>query len=121
MREKAEEHRAQAAAEQADVVAAIGSGLEALASGDVSHRLHVVFAAEYEQLRGNFNAAMEQLEDLLRGVVSNTNAIRSGSGEITIQETTAASHSLASQAEELARMTGHFQLGELPGEARAAA
>ena len=38
-----------------------------------------------------------------------------------VEETTAASHCLASQAEELARMTGRFQLGDLPNKARAAA
>ncbi len=84
VRAKADEERAKAATVQAAVVAAIGGGLEALALGDVSHRLHEAFAAEYEALRGNFNAAMEQLEDLLRGVVSNTNSIKSGSEEITI-------------------------------------
>ncbi len=78
----AEIERTKAAAAQAAVVAAIGSGLEALAEGNVSHRLQHAFAAEYEPLRRNFNAAVGELDVLLRGVVGNTNAMQTGTDEI---------------------------------------
>ncbi len=56
-RQKAEAEGAAAAKMQRAVVAAVGSGLAHLAEGDLTFRLHDPFAAEYEELRGNFNAA----------------------------------------------------------------
>ncbi|HYZ61319.1 MAG TPA: methyl-accepting chemotaxis protein [Acetobacteraceae bacterium] len=79
-REQAE--RAAAIEAQSQVVTAIGSGLEALSRGDLTVRLDQAFAAEYEGLRANFNAAVAQLQDLVSGIASNTGGIRSGIGEI---------------------------------------
>ncbi len=81
-RQKIEVERAAAAAAQYAVVAAVGGGLACLAKGDLLFRLPDPFAAEYEELRNNFNAAVEQMEELIRGIVGNAGAIRSGTEEI---------------------------------------
>ncbi len=81
-RQKVEAEAAAAAAMQCAVVAAVGTGLAGLAKGDLLFRLHDPFAAEYEELRGNFNAAVGQMEELIRGIVGNAGAIRSGTEEI---------------------------------------
>jgi methyl-accepting chemotaxis protein len=81
-RQKVEAERAAAAEMQSSVVAAVGTGLAGLAGGDLLFRLHDPFAAEYEELRGNFNATMGQMQELVRGIVGNANAIRSGTEEI---------------------------------------
>ena len=75
--------RTGAAARQEDVVRAIGAGLNRLSGGDLTCRLEQAFAAEYEQLRTDFNAAMETLQAAMLTVGSNVQALRSGSGEIT--------------------------------------
>ena len=81
-RQKVEAERAAAAELQCAMVAAVGTGLAGLAKGDLLFRLHDPFAAEYEELRGNFNAAVEQMEEIIGGIVGNAGAIRSGTEEI---------------------------------------
>ena len=75
--------RTGAAARQEDVVRAIGAGLNRLSGGDLTCRLEQAFAAEYEQLRTDFNASLETLQAAMLTVGSNVQALRSGSGEIT--------------------------------------
>ncbi len=67
---------------QAHVVASVGDALERLSAGDLMLRLTEPFAPEYEQLRTNFNAAMDRLQDTMRVVSTNTATIRGGSEEI---------------------------------------
>jgi methyl-accepting chemotaxis protein len=57
--------------------------LERLSEGDLTHRLNEAFAAEYEKLRTDYNAAMAQLQETIRTVAGNTESIRSGTGEIS--------------------------------------
>jgi methyl-accepting chemotaxis protein len=80
---KAEEMRARLAKEQAEVVTAIGSGLEHLSSGDLTFQIGNAFAPEYETLRANFNGAMTQLQATMKTVVGRTHGLRSGGAEIT--------------------------------------
>ncbi|HXQ14051.1 MAG TPA: methyl-accepting chemotaxis protein, partial [Caulobacteraceae bacterium] len=82
-REKTEAERARAAQLQAQVVGDLATGLSRLADGVLTFRLSEPFSAEYEKLRSDFNAAMEQLQDTMKIVAANTAAIRSGTGEIT--------------------------------------
>jgi methyl-accepting chemotaxis protein len=82
-RRQAEQARAVLAREQGLVVDALGSGLDHLSRGDLTHRIDQAFPAEYEKLKADFNAAMTQLEQAMSQVVSNVSAIRSGSGEIS--------------------------------------
>ena len=74
--------RAEAARLQAQVVAALADGLARLSQGDLVFRLTASFAPEYERLKADFNAAMEQLQDTVTTVSDNTALIRSGAAEI---------------------------------------
>ena len=58
--------RAELAKAQSLVVNALATGLERLADGDLAHRLPTPFAAEYEKLRTDFNAAMTKLQQTMR-------------------------------------------------------
>ncbi len=72
-----------AAREQADVVAALGDGLDHLKRGDLTYCIAQPFPDDYVKLKDDFNAAIAQLEDAMSVVVTNVAAIRSGSGEIS--------------------------------------
>lgn len=67
---------------QALVVAAMATGLERLAAGDLTFSLNQAFAPTYEPLRLNFNVAVGQLQVLIKSIMSSTASIRSGTGEI---------------------------------------
>ena len=88
---------ARAASEQKDVVSGLASGLSSLAGGNLVQRLDQPFAAEYEGLRNDFNAAVTQLQDTLKAVASSAGTIQSGTGEIS-----AASDDLARRTEQQA-------------------
>ncbi len=60
-RRNAEAERARAAAEQARVVTALAEGLTRLSAGDFATSVEEPFAEEYDQLRRDFNAAVEKL------------------------------------------------------------
>ena len=82
-RGKGEAERAETARRQAEVVSSLAQGLEKLSGGVLTFRLDQAFAAEYEKLRADFNAAMQQLQETMKIVSANTAGIRSGTGEIT--------------------------------------
>jgi len=89
-RQAADEERARAEAEKARIaeedhvaVTALGQGLQAMASGDLTHRMTAQVAARSEQLKTDFNTAIAQLEQAVAVVVDNVAAIRSGAGEIS--------------------------------------
>jgi methyl-accepting chemotaxis protein len=97
-RRQNEQARALSAKSQAEVVAALGAGLEKLATGDLTFRLHEAFAAEeYERLRFNFNGAMAQLEETIKTVMGRTSGLRAGGTEIA-----QASDNLAKRTEQQA-------------------
>ena len=62
---------------------AVASGLEKLSSGDLLFRLTTDFGGDYEKLRGDFNAAMERLQETMQAIATNTQGVRSGAEEIT--------------------------------------
>ena len=74
-----EAQAAAAAAAASLVVGSIGKGLEALSAGDLTLRLDTQLPAEYEKLRTDFNAAMEQVADLVSSIVTITASIDDGS------------------------------------------
>jgi methyl-accepting chemotaxis protein len=82
------------------VVSSIGRGLERLAAGDLAFRLETALPAAYEKLRSDLNAALDQLQDSLRRVATNTSGIRSGTEEI-IRAADDLSHRTERQAESL--------------------
>ncbi|HVE20892.1 MAG TPA: methyl-accepting chemotaxis protein, partial [Acidocella sp.] len=64
--------RAETAAQQRRVVDSVAAGLEKLSSGDLMFRLTEAFSADYEKLRGDFNAAMEKLQVTMQAIATNT-------------------------------------------------
>ena len=81
-REQAERDSAKAQAEQAAVVSALADGLANLSHGDLTHRVTEPFTPEYEQLRSDFNAAVEKLQQAMQVISSNTSQIGTSADEI---------------------------------------
>lgn len=82
MEEVTGQERARAAAEQKLVIDQIGLGLRSLASGDLSLRLAEAFPASYEELRGFFNSAATDLDNVVCDVTRSAGQIEVGSREI---------------------------------------
>jgi methyl-accepting chemotaxis protein len=99
-----EDERRQRAEETAErerqtrvAVEALAQGLQKLADGDMTHRIHEAFAGSLDEVRHDFNASVEKLQSALRSVGSNANAIQAGSAEIR-----SASDDLAKRTEQQA-------------------
>ncbi len=71
------------AAQQRMVAAALMTGLEKLAQGDLVFRLNQAFPANYEKLRHDFNVSMETLQVTMQSIASNAQGVHSGASEIT--------------------------------------
>jgi methyl-accepting chemotaxis protein len=82
MREQVERERAKAQEEQGAVVRALADGLSRLSHGDLTHRVSEPFTPEYEQLRADFNAAVEKLQQAMRVIASNVGQIGASADEI---------------------------------------
>ncbi len=82
-RTRNEAERARAAAEQVAVVDSLASSLARLSTGDLTCELAEPFAIEYERLRTDFNDTLVALRAVVCTIVQNTDAIRSGTGEIS--------------------------------------
>jgi methyl-accepting chemotaxis protein len=82
-RRTAEAERAARAEEQAKVVRGLAEGLGALVHGDLTARINQPFPGEYEQLRSDFNSAMNALQEAMKTIVVNAGGIRTGAGEIS--------------------------------------
>ena len=82
-REKATQEREEATRQLEFVVGSLATGLQNLSSGDLTCRLHETFSVAYEKLRGDFNAAMETLQETMQAISTNTQGVRSGVGEVT--------------------------------------
>ena len=61
----------------------LGNGLQRLAAGDISFQLAEPFAAEYEPLRQNFNASLQQLAQTIGAVLHSVSSIDNGTREIS--------------------------------------
>ncbi|WFU12068.1 methyl-accepting chemotaxis protein (plasmid) [Rhizobium sp. CB3090] len=84
-RERAEQERIRAR-EAADIkfaVDALADGLGQLANSNLTHRIDVAFAPQLDVVRRDFNAAVEQLEDALREVGQNAQAIATDSNRVS--------------------------------------
>ncbi len=64
---------------QKRVVRQLSEGLTAFSAGDLNFQLNEPFAAEYEELRVNFNRAVGNLRDAVRDVLTTTDRIRGNS------------------------------------------
>ena len=77
------ERKAADAQSQKVIVMSLGSGLQQLTAGNLSHRIDQAFPEEYEQLRRDFNGAMDELQQLMGSVSHTAEGIRTGSTEIS--------------------------------------
>jgi methyl-accepting chemotaxis protein len=82
-RERVAAERARAAEMQAFAMNALRDGLKRLADGNLVHKLDQGFAAEYAELRDDFNAAAGKLRAALAAVSASTGAIHSSTREIS--------------------------------------
>jgi methyl-accepting chemotaxis protein len=81
-RRNAEQERVRAEA-MAEATSGLATGLKHLSAGDLTFTLERPFASDFESLRADFNAAVEQLRGTLGSVAQVTSAIDSGSREIS--------------------------------------
>ena len=91
-RVRAIESVADVAAQQV-VVSELGTGLKAIAEGNLTHRITVTFAEKYDALRVDFNEALEELNGVVSRVADTATSVNTGSTEIS------------TAAEDLARRT----------------
>ncbi|PIB94434.1 methyl-accepting chemotaxis protein [Caulobacter sp. FWC2] len=96
-RAKAEVQKAREAAEDRAVIEALGRGLHALSTGDLTHRITDHMAPKSEQLKEDFNASIAKLEMVITGVRHAVMTISGGSREICV-----ASDDLARRTEQQA-------------------
>jgi methyl-accepting chemotaxis protein len=71
------------ASDQTIAVTALADGLDALAAGDLTHRIALPLPADYAKLATDFNGALDALQGAVSGVVSNVSSMGSGVREIT--------------------------------------
>ncbi|AYG58311.1 methyl-accepting chemotaxis protein [Rhizobium jaguaris] len=81
-RQMSDEQRAREEGEIRFAMDALASGLSALASGNIAARLDRAFAPQFDNVRADFNNAVEKLEAALQSVGRNASAINAGAGEI---------------------------------------
>lgn len=65
------------------IVNSIGTGLEFLAKGDLTHRVEANLTGAFAKLKTDFNSAMDQLQDTMKNVLTSTHMIAQGAGEIS--------------------------------------
>jgi methyl-accepting chemotaxis protein len=75
--------REAAGAQRAAVMESLAKGLERLSAGDLTYRLETPFAAEYEKVRGDFNAAIATVAETLVTISEVTGAVGAGASEIS--------------------------------------
>ena len=81
--EAAETLRANMSAAQQQVVDMLRRGLGRLRDGDLTTRIDEAFSEDYEQLRLDFNLAVEHLLDAMTGVIDNAGQIDGEAAEIS--------------------------------------
>ena len=80
---RTEQAQAVLAKQQEFVVNSVADGLEKLSKGNLTFRLTTAFDGHYEKLRGDFNAAMETLQQTMQAIATNAQGVRTGASEIT--------------------------------------
>ena len=82
-RRRSEAERVELSRTQESVVAALGTGLEHLAEGDLTYRISENFGSDYAKLRDDFNASIGKLQETMRQIATNTESMKAGSIEIS--------------------------------------
>jgi len=83
--------------DQENVVRILGHNLSKLAEGELNQRITESFPREYEQLRGDFNRAMDSLSSTIQQLGKSSQSIHMSSGEIR-----SATHDLSQRTEQQA-------------------
>jgi len=81
-RDEAEDALSRANTDKQAAIAGIAGALDALARGDLRHRIANPFTGDYASLRDSFNRALGHLEEVMGAVVANAVGIQSGANEI---------------------------------------
>jgi methyl-accepting chemotaxis protein len=84
---RAAEERAKIAELQTEAFRALGMGLSRLAEGDVTFRISGEFAAEYQQIKDDFNTAMNRLQDTIRNIAMASTEVSNAASEISVSTT----------------------------------
>ncbi len=82
-RRKTETLRASQAQDVARVVEALGGGLARLSSGDLTYRIDAAFTEDYAKLKGDFNLAVNTLQNTIATIVGRAHGLRASGSEIT--------------------------------------
>jgi methyl-accepting chemotaxis protein len=109
---------------QQQVVNDLGTGLNELAQGNLTHRITHNFAEEYEALRARFNGTMDNLQEILSSVSHAATNVHTGATEIraatddlsqrteqqaaSLEETAAAMNQVTGMVESTARNTAEM-------------
>ena len=80
---EADAERKERAAAQALVVDNLATGMKALAEGNLTARIDTEFTSDYEQLRRDFNGALEKIQGVMTIIVKTADGISNGAGEIS--------------------------------------
>jgi methyl-accepting chemotaxis protein len=67
----------------ATIVDSVGSGLSALAKGNLTHRVEADLTGPFAKLKDDFNGAMTRLQDTLQSVMTAAGGINNGASEIS--------------------------------------
>jgi len=78
----AEITQAQAAAEQARMVASLAGGIDRFAEGDLTAHIAEPFPAEFDGVRQSFNKAAQRFAEIIAVVRSTSSGLKSATGEI---------------------------------------
>jgi methyl-accepting chemotaxis protein len=82
-RTRNEAEKARDAAADHAVVTALGSGLAALAAGDLTYRISEAFPARAQKLKDDFNGTAAQLQDTMATIAEAIGGMRNGTDEIS--------------------------------------
>ncbi len=74
--------RRESEAQQELVVGALADNLRRLAAGDLGARIEVAFSGRYQEIKSDFNRAMDSLSQAMRSIAEAATGLRSGSDEI---------------------------------------
>ena len=91
----ANEEQARMRAEQERMIDSLRGGLADLSEGDLTVRLETAFSEEHDQLRHDFNRALDRMSDTMSSVATKAGAIRGDVADIS------------SAADDLSRRTEH--------------
>jgi methyl-accepting chemotaxis protein len=79
--------QASLAEEQTRVVGLLAEGLRKLADGDLTFRLNDGFTHAYRQIKDDFNAAIDQLQETISAIALSTREVTAASAEISTSTT----------------------------------